>query len=148
MACFRMVPLYAMPTHRVMNLFLKGYITEWLDYEESLGVKLIEDVTSGALLKDLSKSYDPSSSSSSPSAAAGVAGTMITSGTGECSPGSATHPTETGQKSSEDSATSKPDPLTQLLTALCRSASEQAPDDPLYLAYAKIMGKVRLNNIN
>uniref|UniRef100_A0AA85JZA6 Ryanodine receptor n=1 Tax=Trichobilharzia regenti TaxID=157069 RepID=A0AA85JZA6_TRIRE len=196
MACFRMVPLYAMPTHRVMNLFLKGYITEWLDYEESLGVKLIEDVTSGALLKDLSKSYDPSSSSSSPSAAAGVAGTMITSGTGECSPGSATHPTETGQKSSEaesggthdasmmdstlelevsahshdpglsmtsevkksaslqakplpvnqyvygqDSATSKPDPLTQLLTALCRSASEQAPDDPLYLAYAKIMGK-------
>lgn len=35
-----------------------------------------------------------------------------------------------------------PDPLTQLLTALCRSASDQAPDDPVYLAYAKIMSKV------
>lgn len=39
---------------------------------------------------------------------------------------------------------SKPDPLTQLLTALSRSAMDQAPDDPLYLAYAKIMGKVNI----
>ncbi len=36
-----------------------------------------------------------------------------------------------------------PDPLRQLLTALCRTAMDQAPDDPLYLAFARIMAKVR-----
>lgn len=35
-----------------------------------------------------------------------------------------------------------PDPLRQLLTALCRTAMDQAPDDPLYLAFAGIMAKV------
>uniref|UniRef100_A0A0R3WJP3 B30.2/SPRY domain-containing protein n=1 Tax=Hydatigena taeniaeformis TaxID=6205 RepID=A0A0R3WJP3_HYDTA len=35
-----------------------------------------------------------------------------------------------------------PDPLRQLLTALCRTAMDQAPDDPLYLAFARIMAKV------
>ncbi|KAM7538970.1 hypothetical protein Aperf_G00000057777 [Anoplocephala perfoliata] len=34
-----------------------------------------------------------------------------------------------------------PDPLRQLLTALCRTAMDQAPDDPLYLALADIMAK-------
>ncbi|VDO07677.1 unnamed protein product [Rodentolepis nana] len=34
-----------------------------------------------------------------------------------------------------------PDPLRQLLTALCRTAMDQAPDDPLYLAFAQIMAK-------
>lgn len=53
MACFRMTPLYAMPTHRVINIFLPAYISEWLDYEESLGVKLIEDVTSGELVHQI-----------------------------------------------------------------------------------------------
>ena len=37
---------------------------------------------------------------------------------------------------------STPDPLRQLLTALCRTAMDQAPDDPLYLAFARIMAKV------
>lgn len=48
MACFRMVPLYALPVHRAVNLFVNAYIDEWLNYEESLGVKLIEDITSNA----------------------------------------------------------------------------------------------------
>ncbi|VEL26103.1 unnamed protein product [Protopolystoma xenopodis] len=48
MACFRMVPLYALPRHRGINLFLNSYVTEWLDYEESPGVQLIEDVTAEA----------------------------------------------------------------------------------------------------
>ncbi|KAL5962209.1 Ryanodine receptor 1 [Taenia solium] len=34
-----------------------------------------------------------------------------------------------------------PDPLRQLLTALCRTAMDQAPDDLLYLAFAHIMAK-------
>ncbi|TNN17701.1 Ryanodine receptor isoform 2 [Schistosoma japonicum] len=185
MACFRMVPLYAMPTHRVMNLFLKGYITEWLDYEESLGVKLIEDVTSGALLKDLLKSNELLSAGggndNAPSTAHAIEGVQKSaeSETGAnqdldmmdstldldlssvtIDPGSPvstdpsksaslqqTSSSQTSDNSSgqfayrQDSSTSKPDPLTQLLVALCRSASDQAPDDPLYLAYAKIMSK-------
>uniref|UniRef100_A0A5K3EZT7 EF-hand domain-containing protein n=2 Tax=Mesocestoides corti TaxID=53468 RepID=A0A5K3EZT7_MESCO len=34
-----------------------------------------------------------------------------------------------------------PDPLRQLITALCRTAMEQASDDRLYLAFARIMAK-------
>ncbi|KAL5961832.1 Ryanodine receptor [Taenia solium] len=34
-----------------------------------------------------------------------------------------------------------PDPLRQLLTALCRTAMDQAPDDLLYLAFAHIMAE-------
>uniref|UniRef100_A0A183SSJ8 EF-hand domain-containing protein n=1 Tax=Schistocephalus solidus TaxID=70667 RepID=A0A183SSJ8_SCHSO len=45
MACFRMMPLYAMPRHRAINLFLLSYHAEWLEHEESRGVQLIEDIT-------------------------------------------------------------------------------------------------------
>ncbi|VDP63724.1 unnamed protein product [Schistosoma mattheei] len=185
MACFRMVPLYAMPTHRVMNLFIKGYITEWLDYEESLGVKLIEDVTSGALLKDLSKSNELPSTGGTNEVIAGTVhaiegvqkstdtetgtaqdldmmdstleldlsttnndpGTSISSDSNKSASLLQTGSLQTTNSSSnqytygQDSSSCQPDPLTQLLTALCRSASDQAPDDPLYLAYAKIMSK-------
>ncbi|CAI2723066.1 unnamed protein product [Schistosoma spindalis] len=185
MACFRMVPLYAMPTHRVMNLFIKGYITEWLDYEESLGVKLIEDVTSGALLKDLSKSNELPPTGGTNEVIAGTVhaiegvqkstdtetgaaqdldmmdstleldlstttndpGTSISSDSNKSASLLQTGSLQTTNSSpsqytcGQDSSSCQPDPLTQLLTALCRSASDQAPDDPLYLAYAKIMSK-------
>ncbi|VDN09841.1 unnamed protein product, partial [Dibothriocephalus latus] len=45
MACFRMMPLYAMPRHRAINLFLLSYHVEWLEHEESRGVLLIDDIT-------------------------------------------------------------------------------------------------------
>lgn len=45
MACFRMLPFYGMPRHRAINHFLAAYHDEWLDHEESLGIKLIEDIT-------------------------------------------------------------------------------------------------------
>ncbi|VDK27968.1 unnamed protein product, partial [Taenia asiatica] len=35
-----------------------------------------------------------------------------------------------------------PDLLRQLLTALCQTAMDQAPEDPLYLAFAHIMAKI------
>lgn len=97
MACFRMVPLHALPRHRVINLFLKSYKRQWLSYEEPPVVKLIEDITS----------Y---------SAAPGA-------GEGE-----------------EEPQISCTDGLKQLITGLCRSASDQSGDDPLYIAYANIMG--------
>ncbi|KAL5961260.1 Ryanodine receptor [Taenia solium] len=41
-----------------------------------------------------------------------------------------------------------PDPLRQLLTALCRTAMDQAPDDLLYLAFAHVMVEVCVRLMN
>ncbi|PAA86181.1 hypothetical protein BOX15_Mlig033273g1 [Macrostomum lignano] len=97
MACFRVLPLHALPRHRVINLFLKAYKRQWLSYEEPPVVKLIEDITSYA-------------------AAPGVI------------------------EAEEEPEISCTDGLKQLITGLCRSASDQSGDDPLYIAYANIMG--------
>ncbi|TPP59596.1 Ryanodine receptor 44F [Fasciola gigantica] len=176
MACFRMVPLYALPVHRAVNLFVSAYIDEWLNYEESLGVKLIEDITS-----DPAESTDATATRTSDSTAiATVTSPLKADASGKLTedaaasyamefmdsvldlrvpiggveneladsvpPSKASIPT--GHAASSDTISvsgtenaPKPDPLTQLLTALSRSAMDQAPDDPLYLAYAKIMGK-------
>ncbi|PAA75585.1 hypothetical protein BOX15_Mlig001605g2 [Macrostomum lignano] len=96
MACFRVLPLHALPRHRVINLFLKAYKRQWLSYEEPPVVKLIEDITSAA--------------------APGVI------------------------EAEEEPEISCTDGLKQLITGLCRSASDQSGDDPLYIAYANIMG--------
>ncbi|VEL43963.1 unnamed protein product [Protopolystoma xenopodis] len=50
-------------------------------------------------------------------------------------------PLESGTAGAIVAFTGQPDPLRQLLQALSRSAMEQASDDPLYLAYARIMSK-------
>ncbi|XP_075894426.1 ryanodine receptor 2 [Nelusetta ayraudi] len=44
-ACLRMAPLYNLPRHRVVNLFIQGYNKSWVSAEEhSLEEKLIEDL--------------------------------------------------------------------------------------------------------
>ncbi|KAG9481022.1 hypothetical protein GDO78_010331 [Eleutherodactylus coqui] len=44
-ACFRMAPLYNLPRHRSINLFLHGYQKFWIETEEnSFEEKLIEDL--------------------------------------------------------------------------------------------------------
>ena len=45
MACFRMVPLYNLPRHRAINLFLKAYSTQWLQKEQPGHRMLIENIT-------------------------------------------------------------------------------------------------------
>ncbi|KAL3874970.1 hypothetical protein ACJMK2_037916, partial [Sinanodonta woodiana] len=45
MACFRMVPLYSLPRHKAINLFLKRYSPMWLSTEEFELKVLIEDLT-------------------------------------------------------------------------------------------------------
>ncbi|KAA3679890.1 ryanodine receptor 2 [Paragonimus westermani] len=182
MACFRMVPLYALPVHRAVNLFIRAYIDEWLNYEESLGVKLIEDITSeegvtgttevdtassGVITQSAAKSssnyqLDTTFKSIEDSAASHAFEFMdsildlsvetepqdLSDGSGKSvvltvagsTSGSATAPSPDSASGGTEVAVG-PDPLTQLLTALSRSAMEQAPDDPLYLAYARIMGK-------
>uniref|UniRef100_A0A8C9RP23 Ryanodine receptor 2 n=1 Tax=Scleropages formosus TaxID=113540 RepID=A0A8C9RP23_SCLFO len=44
-ACFRMAPLYNLPRHRAVNLFLQGYLKSWIEAEEHyFEDKLIEDL--------------------------------------------------------------------------------------------------------
>ncbi|KFQ91088.1 Ryanodine receptor 2, partial [Nipponia nippon] len=44
-ACFRMAPLYNLPRHRAVNLFLQGYDKSWIEMEEHyFEDKLIEDL--------------------------------------------------------------------------------------------------------
>uniref|UniRef100_A0A2K5Y2Y2 Ryanodine receptor 2 n=1 Tax=Mandrillus leucophaeus TaxID=9568 RepID=A0A2K5Y2Y2_MANLE len=44
-ACFRMAPLYNLPRHRAVNLFLQGYEKSWIETEEHyFEDKLIEDL--------------------------------------------------------------------------------------------------------
>ncbi|XP_072436665.1 ryanodine receptor 2 isoform X1 [Chiloscyllium punctatum] len=44
-ACFRMAPLYNLPRHRAVNLFLQGYEKSWIETEEHyFEDKLIEDI--------------------------------------------------------------------------------------------------------
>ncbi|XP_042168988.1 ryanodine receptor 2-like, partial [Oncorhynchus tshawytscha] len=44
-ACFRMSPLYNLPRHRAVNLFLQGYEKSWIETEEHyFEDKLIEDL--------------------------------------------------------------------------------------------------------
>ncbi|KAM9837412.1 LOW QUALITY PROTEIN: ryanodine receptor 2 [Aulostomus maculatus] len=44
-ACFRMAPLYNLPRHRAINLFLQGYEKSWIEAEEHyFEDKLIEDL--------------------------------------------------------------------------------------------------------
>ncbi|VDP76393.1 unnamed protein product [Echinostoma caproni] len=173
MACFRMVPLYALPVHRAVNLFINAYVDEWLNYEESLGVKLIEDITresddsaeanstraapEGTTIATVTSPLkaDTSSKLLEDTAAnsalefmdsvldlrvpvGGVENEML-----ENAPPKIVLPTPGSDAAAStcSDAVAAPDPLTQLLTALSRSAMDQAPDDPLYLAYAKIMGK-------
>ncbi|KAK2531532.1 Ryr2 [Columba guinea] len=46
-ACFRMAPLYNLPRHRAVNLFLQGYDKSWIETEEHyFEDKLIEDLAS------------------------------------------------------------------------------------------------------
>uniref|UniRef100_A0A4W3JLJ5 Ryanodine receptor 2 n=1 Tax=Callorhinchus milii TaxID=7868 RepID=A0A4W3JLJ5_CALMI len=44
-ACFRMAPLYNLPRHRAVNLFLQGYEKSWIETEDHyFEDKLIEDI--------------------------------------------------------------------------------------------------------
>eukprot|EP00918_Siedleckia_nematoides_P083659 GHVU01183372.1.p1 GENE.GHVU01183372.1~~GHVU01183372.1.p1 ORF type:complete len:1551 (-),score=325.07 GHVU01183372.1:746-4819(-) len=45
MACFRMVPLYSLPKHRAINLFIRSYKDLWLSTEEPGHAALIGDIT-------------------------------------------------------------------------------------------------------
>nr|VZI27969.1 unnamed protein product [Spirometra erinaceieuropaei] len=168
MACFRMMPLYAMPRHRAINLFLYSYHAEWLEHEQSRGVQLIDDITKTAedseTVGKAGEGPEASTSAVSTSVAtvtvespsllvrsltdSSISDSSDTESLSALSPGVESleqAPEEgasvsVGEQHGEPGASS-PDPLHQLLTALCRTAMAQEPNDPLYLAYAKVMAK-------
>ncbi|XP_072545007.1 ryanodine receptor 2 [Salminus brasiliensis] len=54
-ACLRMTPLYNLPRHRAVDLFLLGYRKIWVEAEDDCKNKLIEDLaktTGGGMLED------------------------------------------------------------------------------------------------
>ncbi|KAA8583639.1 hypothetical protein FQN60_014847 [Etheostoma spectabile] len=51
-ACLRMAPLYNLPRHRAVNLFLQGYNNSWISAEDhSFEEKLVEDLASGRVME-------------------------------------------------------------------------------------------------
>ncbi|XP_071061794.1 ryanodine receptor 2 isoform X1 [Pseudochaenichthys georgianus] len=50
-ACLRMAPLYNLPRHRAVNLFLQGYNKSWISAEDhSFEEKLVEDLARGGVM--------------------------------------------------------------------------------------------------
>ncbi len=150
MACFRMAPLYSMPPHRAVNLFLKAYKRKWLDDPENT----CDIVT---LVKDLCPEYDDSSAE--PTAANAATGSA-TDGGGEVSASTASDAeaaaaamalVELHAAAAAGSGEPRPDPLRQLIDTFNRAATSeqqqstgsglQLTDDKLYMAYVDIMSK-------
>ncbi|XP_051233720.1 ryanodine receptor 2 [Dicentrarchus labrax] len=51
-ACLRMAPLYNLPRHRAVNLFLQGYKKSWISAEDhSFEEKLVEDLAKGGVME-------------------------------------------------------------------------------------------------
>ncbi|XP_065815894.1 ryanodine receptor 2 [Labrus bergylta] len=49
-ACLRMAPLYNLPRHRAVNLFIQGYNKSWISAEDlSFEEKLVEDLAKGGV---------------------------------------------------------------------------------------------------
>nr|XP_040034926.1 ryanodine receptor 2 [Gasterosteus aculeatus aculeatus] len=49
-ACLRMAPLYNLPRHRAVNLFLQGYNKSWISAEDhNFEEKLVEDLATGGV---------------------------------------------------------------------------------------------------
>ncbi|XP_041866038.1 ryanodine receptor 2 isoform X2 [Melanotaenia boesemani] len=50
-ACLRMVPIYNLPRHRAVNLFLQGYNKSWISAEHhSFEERLVEDLARGGMM--------------------------------------------------------------------------------------------------
>ena len=138
MACFRMVPLYVLPRHRAINLFLTCYSQMWLETEEVETKKLIEFLTEenseedsgvGSSVGDSSENLQPSITNGSSAAACGPS------------------PAENGDKEEEatEEVDEKPDSLKQLVATFSKEATAERagalPDDDLFMKMAVIMGK-------
>ncbi|XP_040054763.2 ryanodine receptor 3 isoform X15 [Gasterosteus aculeatus] len=128
-ACFRMAPLYNLPRHRSINLFLLAYQRIWIETEEySFEEKLVQDLATPL--------FSASMTSPLMSEPAGVLSTALSR------PLSKTQPKV--EEEEEEEVRKQPDPLHQLILHFSHNALTECSsleEDPLYIAYADMMAK-------
>ncbi len=142
MACFRMAPLYSMPQHRAINLFLKSYKSCWLEVETE------NDTDLACLIPDLCPQEAKSD--------ALAEGDEGAAGAAEPEPAEAVEAAAAPAGASEPAAveaapgaevSGTPDPLRQLVSCFNRAATTEQgnkvnlADDQLYQVYADIMSR-------
>ena len=98
MACFRMAPLYSIPHHRAINLFLKAYKQTWLEVETE------NDLDISNLIPDLCPQITSSSAEN------------------ENESSEASAPSEEAKKESENSAVAKPEVSFEALIFLLKQS--------------------------
>lgn len=122
MACFRMAPLYSLPGHRAINLFLKSYKQNWLDIDANDA----EQTDIGHLVPDLCPRIEHSEEQDEKEE-------------------------WTSKEADSETDTCRPDPLTQLIACFNRAATTEQTgsvsgsinltDDQLYQMYTDRMSK-------
>nr|CAD2195338.1 unnamed protein product [Meloidogyne enterolobii] len=131
-ACFRMIPVYSIPRHRGINLFLPVFSQKWL---------ADEDVDQDRLVADVCASNTP-----------GVASTTIRSIESASPVVAHLVEDETGllkieEGPNEKQSNTNPDALSQLIQCFQRAATSEesgnqsfsTADDKLFIRYAKVM---------
>ncbi|KAJ8356249.1 hypothetical protein SKAU_G00190430 [Synaphobranchus kaupii] len=128
-ACFRMAPLYNLPRHRSINLFILGYQKLWIETEAySFEEELVQDLA----VSDAARGRPR----------------LIRGGNGICVRTAALVFTLKTlvkvEEEEEEEAETQPDPLHQLILHFSHNALTERSsleEDPLYIAYADMMAK-------
>uniref|UniRef100_A0A671X3S6 Ryanodine receptor 3 n=1 Tax=Sparus aurata TaxID=8175 RepID=A0A671X3S6_SPAAU len=152
-ACFRMAPLYNLPRHRSINLFLLAYQRIWIETEEySFEEKLVQDLAvstsngrpvSTAFLRCVivqSASKRPNATTLPPGrthSSIHMTSPLMSEPAGKTQP--------KVEEEEEEEVRKQPDPLHQLILHFSHNALTECSsieEDPLYIAYADMMAKV------
>lgn len=151
MACFRMAPLYSIPVHRAINLFIKSYKQHWLDIEDENENDIIY------LIPDLCTQLETENSeellaikNTAEATEASAAETSVAVKSGEEAAAGEGGATEVEISEEQQS----PDPLRQLISSFNRMATTEQSSltatsgvsnenllDALFISYAQIMSK-------
>ncbi|KAG7277444.1 hypothetical protein CRUP_016347 [Coryphaenoides rupestris] len=119
-ACLRMAPLYNLPRHRAVNLFLQGYHKSWISAEHhSFEENLVEGLARRGAMKRCGAS-------------------------GEAEEEEEEEEAVEEEKKGVEECVQPIDPLRQLITLFSQSALTEGSkpgDDSLYMSYATIMAK-------
>ncbi|TKS85783.1 Ryanodine receptor 2 [Collichthys lucidus] len=142
-ACLRMAPLYNLPRHRAVNLFLQGYNKSWISAEDhNFEEKLVEDLAlSGKAMRTLTPKLELVHTEVQGLEKTGRMMELLPHGRGgvmELSGG------DRGEEKDEQDNGKPIDPLLQLITLFSRSALTERSklgNDRLYQTYAAIMAK-------
>ncbi|CAL8391441.1 unnamed protein product, partial [Arctogadus glacialis] len=119
-ACLRMAPLYNLPRHRAVNLFLQGYHKSWISAEDhSFEENLVEGLARRGVMKHCGASSEEEEEE-------------------------AEEEEEERKQEGVEECAQPIDPLRQLITLFSQSALTEGSkpgNDTLYMSYATIMAK-------